>query len=51
MEQKKKGIFIGGENMEKCAWCFYFIMTVQNSRINVGSRLYLYLYSVVKIGD
>ena len=26
-------------------------MTVQNIRINVGSRLYLYLYTFVKSGD
>ena len=58
MEPKEKGICIGDENMVKCTTVrpliysfFYFTMTVQNSRINNGSRLYLYLYSFVKIGD
>ena len=58
MEHKEKGICTGGENMVKCATVrpliysvFYFTMTAQNSRIGVGSRLYLYLYSFVKIGD
>ena len=54
MEQKEKGICIGDENMVKCATVrplIYFTTTVQNSRTNVRSRLYLFLYSFVKIGD
>ena len=60
MKHKEKGIFIGHENTVKCVTittdhihvlCFYITMTVENSKINVRSSLYLYLYSFVKIGD
>ena len=53
MEQKEKGICIGDENMVKCATVRPFTYSVfishrlQNSRINVGSRLYLALSLIV----